>query len=50
MTGGQALDFQSGEGAGGSTSSGRRLLLTFNLSGQVGDTCDRCLYCTPGFE
>lgn len=28
-------------------SAGRRLLLTFNLSGQVGDTCDSCLYCTP---
>lgn len=28
-------------------SSGHRLLLTFNLSGQVGDTCDSCLYCSP---
>lgn len=27
-------------------SSGRRLFLTFNLSGQVGNTCDSCLYCT----
>lgn len=55
MTRGQALDFQFGGGGGGERggghaglmSSGRRLLLTFNLSGQVGDTCDSCLYCTP---
>ena len=34
---------------GGLMSSGRRLFLTFNLSGsgQVGDACDSCLYCTP---
>lgn len=25
----------------------RWLFLTFNLSGQVGDPCDSCLYCTP---
>lgn len=34
-------------GEAGLMSSGRRLFLTFNLSGQVGDTCDSCLYCTP---
>lgn len=48
MTGGQALDFQRGRrgGEAGLMSSGRRLFLTFNLSGQVGNTCDSCLYCT----
>lgn len=45
---GTGIRFPAKKGGGaGLMSSGRRLFLTFNLSGQVGDTCDSCLYCTP---